>query len=234
MLTWMENWLHGIIAVILFAVLVELLLPNSKFLKYTRLVIGLILLITLLSPLLKIFDQEYMTQIDASYVLWEKQLNSTEQQTLSLSDIQKKAKDIQEKREAATLELTAQTISSQMEQQLKQAGISYITKIKVELKLLKDRATEEPSIEAVQVFASLSTLSSANEQQADDEVKIVDIKPIEIGISESHSSLDRNAESTILETIPEADISLIYTTLQRNWNINKSIISIVAVDAEKR
>lgn len=234
MLTWMENWLHGIIAVILFAVLVELLLPNSKFLKYTRLVIGLILLITILSPLLKIFDQNYLTQIDASYTLWEKQLNSTEQKTLSLSEIQAKAKDIEEKRTAATLELTAQTITSQMEQQIKQDGINYIAKIEVALKMQENRGAEEPVIESVYVYASLSKLNSINASQADDAVKIVDINPVEIGILDKKTTSEINTELASLENIPEADIALIYTTLQRNWNINKAIISIVAVDAEKR
>ncbi|OEF98434.1 stage III sporulation protein AF [Desulfuribacillus alkaliarsenatis] len=49
-------WLKGIILIILFATFMDLLLPSSSMQKYVKLVIGLIIIITMLTPLLVIIN----------------------------------------------------------------------------------------------------------------------------------------------------------------------------------
>ena len=229
MLTWLESWLHSIIAVVLFAVIVELLLPNSKFLRYTRLVIGLILLITILSPILKIFEKDYLTQIDASYALWEKQLSSTEAKTLSLKDIEAKAKDLQEKRNSQTLTVTGQAIAKQMEQELQQANLMFISRIDVELGINDATKQVEPFIKHVVVTVSSSEITE-NDDETVELINVDDIQDVDISINEHSTILDNNKQQpdNQLALFEEADIQLIYTVLQRNWNIKQNQISIVA------
>lgn len=228
MLTWLESWLHNIIAVILFAVIVELLLPNNKFLRYTRLVIGLILLLTILSPIMKIFEKDYLTQIDASYTLWEKQLNSAETQTLTLSDIQAKAKDIQEKRNSDTLKVTSQAIAKQMEQELQQAGLTIISGISVEMGLTT-ASSSEPYIK--QVTVKVAKNSEADEKEIE-QIEIKEIEPVTVQVSGISTSVngqqEEQDEKQKLTEFMKADIDLIYSVLQRNWSIKKNQILVIA------
>ncbi|OEH85654.1 stage III sporulation protein AF [Desulfuribacillus stibiiarsenatis] len=52
-------WLKGIVLIILFATFMDLLLPSSSMQKYVKLVIGLIIIVTMLTPLLMILKSDY-------------------------------------------------------------------------------------------------------------------------------------------------------------------------------
>ncbi|MDQ0256258.1 stage III sporulation protein AF [Evansella vedderi] len=59
-------WITNIILLILFATILELLLPNSKMQRYVKLVVGLMLLMVMLQPLLSIFQtdsEEWLSEI---------------------------------------------------------------------------------------------------------------------------------------------------------------------------
>jgi stage III sporulation protein AF len=235
-LTWLENWLHNIIAVVLFAIIVELLIPNSKFLKYSRLVIGLILLLTILSPILKIFDKDYETQIDASYTLWEQQLHSAETQTLSLQDIQAKARDLQEKRDSETVKLTASAIETQMKQELHQANVNTVANVTVDLALKNKSNVNEPYINSVTIYITRATEPVAQDGATEENVTdgIVAVDPIDIDIVvENSSELQTLSEQTDIE-LTGHDRTTIYEVLKRNWNIKQNQIVIVAKDSQMR
>ncbi|MDG5788697.1 stage III sporulation protein AF [Evansella sp. AB-P1] len=51
-------WITNIILLILFASILELLLPNSKMQRYVKLVVGLMLLMVMLQPLLSVFQMD--------------------------------------------------------------------------------------------------------------------------------------------------------------------------------
>lgn len=50
------DWIAQIILLILLATVLELLLPNNKFQKYVKMVVGLMILLALLSPVMKLFE----------------------------------------------------------------------------------------------------------------------------------------------------------------------------------
>ncbi|GGH79554.1 stage III sporulation protein AF [Pullulanibacillus pueri] len=49
-----SSWISQIVLLILLAIVLELLLPNDSFQKYVKLVIGLVLIVALLSPIMKV------------------------------------------------------------------------------------------------------------------------------------------------------------------------------------
>jgi stage III sporulation protein AF len=53
---WLGGWLKTIVLVILLATFVDLLLPSSKMQRYVKTVMSLFILLTLLSPILKLFQ----------------------------------------------------------------------------------------------------------------------------------------------------------------------------------
>lgn len=61
------NWITQIILLIMLATILEMLLPNDSFRRYVKMVIGLVLIVALLSPVMKIFNMpvnEILEQIN--------------------------------------------------------------------------------------------------------------------------------------------------------------------------
>lgn len=59
MLTYLETWIKNIVVIILLTSFVELLLPRSRLEKYTRVVLGLFIVIAILNPILNLFNTNY-------------------------------------------------------------------------------------------------------------------------------------------------------------------------------
>lgn len=55
-LAYLTQWISQVVLIVLFATILELLLPSDAFQKYVKLVIGLVLIIALLNPLMKILN----------------------------------------------------------------------------------------------------------------------------------------------------------------------------------
>jgi len=64
-----SSWITNILLLILFATILELLLPNSSTQRYVKLVVGLMILVAMLQPVLSIFHEDPET-------LMEKVMNS--------------------------------------------------------------------------------------------------------------------------------------------------------------
>lgn len=62
MIDWLSGWLREIVLIVLFAAFVDLLLPNNAFQRYVRTVLGLFILLTLMSPILTLFQQKWDSQ----------------------------------------------------------------------------------------------------------------------------------------------------------------------------
>lgn len=59
MIEWISSWLQNIILIVLLATFVDLLLPNSDLQKYSKMVLGLLIMLTILSPLLDLFSNQF-------------------------------------------------------------------------------------------------------------------------------------------------------------------------------
>lgn len=57
MMSFLRQWIISICTIIIFITAVELVLPNNSMKKYSKFVLGLILIITLIKPIIQIFDK---------------------------------------------------------------------------------------------------------------------------------------------------------------------------------
>jgi stage III sporulation protein AF len=55
-MTWLTLWLKKIILLVLLAAFLDLILPNTSLQRYVKMVMGLILLLTIISPVLSLFS----------------------------------------------------------------------------------------------------------------------------------------------------------------------------------
>jgi stage III sporulation protein AF len=67
MLSFLKEWIISVAAMIIFMVLIDLILPSNNFRKYAKFVTGLIVIVTILSPVFKLFDKN----INAAAVISE-------------------------------------------------------------------------------------------------------------------------------------------------------------------
>ncbi|MDQ6421053.1 stage III sporulation protein AF [Paenibacillus sp. LHD-117] len=121
MIAWLSDWLRDIIAVILLAVLVELLLPNKAMQRYARLVVGLFILLTILSPVLRLFQEDIGPKLDAGIRMWNERAADRNVKMPSLEEIERKAAELSEQRNMETARLMKRTLESGMLAELRKS-----------------------------------------------------------------------------------------------------------------
>ncbi|TCS84028.1 stage III sporulation protein AF [Tepidibacillus fermentans] len=63
MIEWISHWLQNIILVVLLATFVDLLLPTTNMQKYSKMVLGLIVILSIISPIFSLFSKDFSTEI---------------------------------------------------------------------------------------------------------------------------------------------------------------------------
>ncbi|PKR86034.1 stage III sporulation protein AF [Heyndrickxia camelliae] len=108
----LTEWIMNIIVFILLAMIVDMLLPSSAMKKYTKLVTGLLLIAIILTPVLKIFSQDFdslMDQVSAKSIV-----NKNKVENL----IEMKKKEIQASQDAYKLKQVAVQMKKEVNKEL--------------------------------------------------------------------------------------------------------------------
>lgn len=122
-----KEWITNIIIFILLATVLDMLLPNSSFQKYTKIVTGLILIAIILSPIMKIFTSDFETAIASIG-----QFNIQEDENIKNS-IELKKKEIQASQHAYILETMAVQLKAAAEEELMDQQGMEIANIELEV-----------------------------------------------------------------------------------------------------
>ncbi|KXG11226.1 stage III sporulation protein AF [Anoxybacillus rupiensis] len=169
------EWVTNIILFILFATIIDLLLPSSSFQKYVKMVVGLILLLVMLSPLLHIFS------IDVNRFLAAITEEDYGQQDMMKNELENKKKEIQASQRAYILEQTAVQMKKQVAEELmKQYGLT-VKQIVVQ--------TKENEHESLQIPDDIQTIKVIVSKSQDPEA----VQPVVI---DTAKSLEPSAEET--------------------------------------
>lgn len=105
----LTTWVSNIILFVLLAIIIDLLMPNSSLQRYTKMVIGLLLIVIILNPVLKIFN----TNIED--ILTTFQLPTIEEKVEVENLIENKKKEIQASQRAYILEQMAVQMKTMVE-----------------------------------------------------------------------------------------------------------------------
>lgn len=95
----LKKWIYTIVVIIVFVTFIEILMPNSSIKKYTRLILGLIVMTIVLQPLFSFIKKDFSLSGDS--FKFQKQLDSVY--------IKKQASDYNEKQSG---EITKQYIEN--------------------------------------------------------------------------------------------------------------------------
>lgn len=194
----LTGWVTNIIVFILFAIILDMLLPSSTMQKYTKLVVGLLLIAVFITPILSIFNKSFTSDIQ------EKILESSSWRNPKLENsVESKKREIEETQQAYILEHMAVQLKNEAEKELMDQSNYAIQDINISL-LDKHGEMNVENIETIQVIVAESQESSRESVQP--------VEKIEIEIDKNQSDVSDTPSSeltTILSTVWGIDPSKI-------------------------
>ncbi|MCQ6273742.1 stage III sporulation protein AF [Bacillus sp. V3B] len=194
-----KEWVTNIILFVLFATMVDMLLPNSKFQKYTKMVIGLLLIAIILTPIFKLVSQDFEQTVAAI----PKLQGNNEYQMKNLIELQKS--EIEASQDAYILKQMAVQLKEDAEEELMdQYGL-----VIADIDLLVDKDDQRPFPENLQKV--VIQLKQPNEETEAVEV----VKSIEI-----------NAQEPLTPKTKTENNDKIAQLLSRKWNVDADAIEL--------
>ncbi|SFA44903.1 stage III sporulation protein AF [Parageobacillus thermantarcticus] len=190
------EWVTNILIFILFAMMIDLLLPSSNMQKYVKMAVGLILLLLMLSPILKLFS------IDPDRLIASVISERRNQQEMMKNEIEMKKKEIQASQRAYILEQMAVQMKNEVDEELmKKYGLS-----------VEDVSLQTKEKENLQIPEDIETIEVMLAKQE----KLGEIQPVMIDVSTPIN------EANHVQQLEEE----IRTLLATKWEINENKIAV--------
>lgn len=188
MLEWFRSWATGIIIAVIIATIIEMILPNSTSKKYIKIIIGIFIVYTIISPVIGSFKGEDLN----NYIKVENYIHSSSNalQTNEVSD----------NAQSSIKKIYAQNLQNDLKTKLKEKG--YISN-NINISISND---DKYNIERIDIKVDEKV---ANSNQDEKQVKtIVDnIKAIKIKVkkddSQNNAIITENDKNEIKEYIKQ-------------------------------
>lgn len=148
----LKGFLTNLVVLILLVVVLDLLLPESSFRKYTKLVIGLIFVSILLSPIFQLFRTDFSETIESGIAA----LTQNDQYSFT-NQLESKKSEINLSNRAYILEQMAEKLKRDAEEELMTAFQYKIVKVEIEI---KDQSGELKTENIQQINVQLEETSS--------------------------------------------------------------------------
>lgn len=206
MMQFLTTWVTNIILFVLLAIIIDLLLPNSNMQRYTKMVIGLLLIVIILNPILKIFNT------DLEDILAAFKFPTVEEKKEVENLIENKKKEIQASQRAYILEEMAVQMKSM-----------------VEVELMRDYGLKVEAVH-LQFSENVENLSSRDLEGVDVTVKRENPK----GNLESIPAVkDIRIDTTIPVSKDEkSNLSAVEAFLAENWQLDQDKVNVVMEGGE--
>ncbi|MCM3762746.1 stage III sporulation protein AF [Alkalihalobacillus oceani] len=207
---YITEWLTTIILLILFATVLELMIPNSAMQRYVKMVVGLMLLVVMLQPILSIFQEDVDSWL---FALTTEETNRAEQNVTNSINLQKR--EIELGQRAYISEQVAVQLESQVAEMLEEEH--HVNIAQVEVELAEDADANEPFMEQQikAVHVEVQELEREDELEPSDAVDAVEVVRIDTSLSVDDQTSSRTDE-----------LSDIVPLLSEYWDIPEEMISI--------
>ncbi|MBO8170358.1 MAG: stage III sporulation protein AF [Bacillaceae bacterium] len=209
MIEFLTNWLKEIIIVVLLAVFLDLLLPNTSMQRYVKMVMGLFILMTMLSPVLRLLNDDF----DFSKMeLWTTTAQSAE--TEKVADYTQKLKEWQQQQSQKYVE---SQIASLVKQDIESTYPVDVIEVNVTTALPSENRDSEgndnlPKIAALQILVKEREDSSTSQSSG----AVGVIKPIEPVVIDPVTIGDRPEREQEIQDTERQKLSDQNQTLLRN------------------
>ncbi len=186
MIDFLSNWAQGIIVAVIIATIIEMILPNGSSKKYVKVVVGIYILFTIISPIITKFSSDNFNIND---ILDTKAYE--EQMAKSDEDISKK---IEENNNRTIKDIYQSNLESDIKAKLKDKGYEVLNTY------IQIRDDENYTIEFISLSLDKKETEESN-QVRNIEIEEVNIQIGETNTQESDTSLGSSEKQEIAEYI---------------------------------
>jgi stage III sporulation protein AF len=141
-------WLKEIVVVILIATFVELLLPGQSMLRYVRTVVGLFIILTILTPIIRFLAGDFEPDRILSAELG---VNAGQAEMASLGSVLREGERLMERREREAQELVRRQVEAAMADDLETRFPVNVLQIRAEIGV---RENDQPAIRRIQAVVA--------------------------------------------------------------------------------
>lgn len=220
MIEFLSSWAKGLGLAIVVVSILEMILPNNRTKKYIRMVMGIYILFTIISPFVKNKEIFNFNEIDLD------KYAATQTSTTEVVDQSSMDKRIQD--------LYIQELEKDITKKVEEKGFD-VTKCKVEAKISDNE--DESKITKIKLNIQKSEKQNISDEENTDKIEnkivteIQKIKPIDTNVKTANS-IDRDTENSNgtennkEKKITKADIQNIKKFLIEEYEVNEKCLEI--------
>lgn len=209
---WLNLWLKKIILLVLLAAFLDLILPNTSMQRYVKMVMGLILLLTILSPVFSIFN---LSQDELAYRLSRYQV---EFQNATKTDWQPLAKKLMGQQSQQVTSYVKQQIENTIRMQVKETYGVEPEGVEV---ILTNENPDKPELEQIKLI--MGEEKEDGKQAADAVQAVKPIEPVAIDLSRQQAE----SKTAAKPAQRRAEDEKMAQWLAQNWNIKDEQVAVI-------
>lgn len=188
MMEWFSSWSKGIVIAVIISTLVEMIIPDNNSKKYIKIIIGIFIVYTIISPIIeKLLGQDINEYIEVDNYI-----------QASSSNVDEK-KDFQAKANESIKKIYVQNLQNDIKIKLKSKG--YIAE-SININISND---DSYNIEKIEVKINEKVAVNENEKQTKtivDTIRYIQVK-IDNKNEENKSVIDENDKNTIKQLLKD-------------------------------
>lgn len=188
MMEWFSSWSKGIVIAVIISTLVEMIIPDNNSKKYIKIIIGIFIVYTIISPIIeKFFGQDINEYIEVDNYIQASSSNVEEN------------KDFQAKANESIKKIYVQNLQNDIKTKIKSKG--YIAE-SININISND---DSYNIEKIEVKINEKVAVNENEKQTKtivDTIRYIQVK-IDNKNEENKSVIDENDKNTIKQLLKD-------------------------------
>ena len=215
MIEWLNEWAQGIIVAVIIATIIELILPKGNSKKYVKVIVGIYILFTIISPVIaKVKGNELNVNEILDTAKFEKELEK------SNSKISEK---LESNNSRSIKDIYVSNLTTDIKNKLKEKGYNVVSS-SINVKDDKNYTIEEINLD-VNKIENEQADNQENEQEVN-RIESINIEKVKIRV-DTDNTMDNTEESKIINknTLTEEQKHEIKEYLSTTYNIDiKNII----------
>ena len=200
MLEWFRSWATGIVIAVIIATIIEMILPNSTSKKYIKIIIGIFIVYTIISPVIGSFKGEDLN----NYIKVENYIQSNSNAL--------KTNEVSDNAQSSIKKIYAQNLQNDLKIKLKEKG--YISN-NINISISND---DKYNIERIDIKVD-EKVTNSNQDEKQVKTIVDNIKAIKIKVkkddSQNNAIITENDKNEIKEYIKQ-----IYQINLNNINVS--------------
>ena len=188
MLEWFKSWATGIVIAVIIATIIEMILPNSTSKKYIKIIIGIFIVYTIISPVIGSFKGEDLN----NYIKVENYIQSSSNAL--------KTNEVSDNAQSSIKKIYSQNLQNDLKTKLKEKG--YISN-NINISISND---DKYNIERIDIKVD-EKVTNSNQDEKQVKTIVDNIKAIKIKVkkddSQNNAIITENDKNEIKEYIKQ-------------------------------